>query len=44
MQAGIIETIYTQARRPILQRLKLPLEPLRVLLRLCFEGRLISEQ
>lgn len=44
VQAGIIEAIYTRERQPILRRVNLDLEQLRVLFRLCFERKLISEK
>ena len=44
VQADIIEAIYTKERQPILRRINLGLEQLRVLFRLCFERRLIGEK
>lgn len=44
VQAGIVEAIYTRERKPILRRINLQLEQLRVLFRLCFERRLLGEK
>lgn len=44
VQAGIITAIYTKERRPILREVNLNLEHLRILFRMSYERRLISEK
>lgn len=44
VQTGIVEAIYSRERKPILRRINLQLEHLRILFRLCFERKLLSEK
>lgn len=44
IQEGIVEAIYTKDRNAILRRMNLELEKLRILFRICFERRYISER
>lgn len=44
VQAGIINAIYTKERRPILLEVNLNLEHLRILFRMSYERKLISEK
>lgn len=44
VQEGIIAAIYTRERKPILRQVNLELEKLRVLFRICYDRRYISER